>query len=324
MFRVSQSKVKAWRECRQKYHYKHVEKLERRRRPLPLTWGTIAHSMIERFVAGRDPWPALKEAEKKYAKMFREEREEYGDIVGDLRRLFTGYFEWYKRDPIITVPIKKRMAEHPFELVIAPGITLTGKIDQLGRTRDKRQWLVEHKNHRVLPQGDINYSDIQSMSYCWVMPKVFGITPDGVAWNYIRRKGPTVPELLKSGELSHSSIDTFWPVYLDAIKKHKLDPKDYKDMKEKLEGKEASFFVRAYLPVNKTILNTVVSELITTATEMSKGAPVVRTLGRHCQWCSYYNLCQAELKGLDASYIRKTEYQESEYENEVIEAASDE
>jgi hypothetical protein len=33
-----------------------------------------------------------------------------------------------------------------------------------------------------------------------------------------------------------------------------------------------------------------------------------RNMTRDCSWCSYYNLCQAELRGLDSEFVKKTQY----------------
>jgi PD-(D/E)XK nuclease superfamily protein len=307
-YSVSQSKIKCWRECRKKFEYRYTQEIERKRIPQPLVRGRIIHNMIEAALKGKNPWDAWRAAKKLYAKLFREEQEEYGDLIGDLQRLMTGYFDWYKRDPIQPILVKGQRAEIEFEVKLMPEINLKGKIDQFGRTKDGRKWLIDHKSVKQLPEGDIVYSDIQTVLYVWA-----DLTPvNGIAYNYIRAKGPTVPEVLKSGEMSRRAIDTLWPVYNQALIDAKLDPRDYDDMREKLRGKESEFFTRVYLPVNPHITNQLLAEARVTASEIHnhKQKDIVRTPGRHCKWCEYYNLCNAELRGLDADYMRKKEYQE--------------
>lgn len=318
-YEVHQSEIKCYLECRQKHHYRYRERVERRRRPNPLIRGTIIHRMVELSRHNKDPMLALKEAEKKYAKLFREEQEEYGDIIGDIRRLMTAYFEWYKRDPIQPVMIKGKPAvELKFKVELAKGIVFGGKIDEVGKSKDGRKWTKDTKSHKTLPKGDINYSDIQTLLYSWAVEKSHGIKVDGVAWDYIRFKAPAVPELLKStGELSKKNIDTIWPVYLEEIKRHKLDPNDYKDVKAKLEGKEASFFVRSYLPLHPILVTNMLAQVTQVAKEIAEGKPPVRVIGRRCDWCEYYGLCQAEFRGLDDKFIRKADYQEKRDEKDV-------
>lgn len=322
-FVVHQSHIKCFLHCRQQEHYRYRELIQRRRRPAPLVRGTIIHKMVELHSFGKDPIRALKAAEKEYAKLFLEEQEEYGDLIGDIRRLMDCYFEWYARDPLTPIQIKKRMAEHKFSVELCKGIVLEGKIDRFVRRRDGLKCLEDTKTHKTLPEGDINYSDIQTMLYVWATPIYFGFTPDMIAWNYIRWKAPTIPELLKSGELSkRKNIDTMWPVFLEAIQRNKLDPSDYTDVKGELAGREATFFKRSYVPVHKAVMNNVVEQSIEIAKEIKSQPKPVRNIGRHCQWCEYYGLCQAEFRGLDAKEVRKRDYERKpEDEVEEIETA---
>ena len=273
--------------------------------------GTLIHDMLELHIAGKDPWPVLKEAEKKYGKLFKQEQEHYGDILGDVKKMMEGYFEFYKQDPITYIKHKGQYTEHYFEVELTPSITLIGYLDSAGRTQDKLVWLVEHKSHKQLPEGDLNYSDLQSALYTWIMPKIGLPKPDGVAWNYIKAVAPTEPELLKNGELSkRANIASTWPVYLAAIRKHKLDPRDYKDMKEKLSNRLGDFYARKYLPVNKAIVEQLIEDTIKTAIEIKRKGHKdhTRNIDKHCTWCDFYNLCQAELRGADAAFIRKTNF----------------
>ena len=41
----------------------------------------------------------------------------------------------------------------------------------------------------------------------------------------------------------------------------------------------------------------------------SRSPGLNRTVTRECKSCEFYSLCQTEFRGLDASFIRKTEYQ---------------
>lgn len=316
-FKVSQSKIGTFLACRKKFEYRHVQHLKRRLPPNPLVRGRIVHAMIEEQCNGKDPWKAWTAAQKEYGKLFRQEREEYGDIPREIEMLMAGYFDWYKRDPLQYYEVDGRYAEHYFQVPLVDGIILEGTMDSLAHTRDKRFWLVEHKSHKQIPKGDIKYQDIQSVIYTHVMPLVGLPKPDGVLWNYIRMKTPTVPHLLKAkkdqkAEMSKAKIDTTWTVYEAALLDAKLDPKKYADMKKQLEGKEGDFYIRQPLPVNKIIQANVLEEVKAAALEMREqlesDKPGVRTIDNQCGWCEFYELCSAELRGLDSSIIRKQRY----------------
>lgn len=333
-FVVHQSHIKTWRRCKRQYYYQYILKLERRRRSYPLMRGTAVHDMIERHANGEDPWGALDDLKKKYDKLWEEEKEYYGDPVAEITAIMKGYFEWYKKDPLKPISILPglgRFSEFEFEVALTPAILMRGKIDMIARDTMRRQWLVDHKTHKQLPTGDIKYSDIQSAIYVWaarhVNPK---LKLEGVAWNYIRWKAPTVPMMLTGrkgkGTMSRRALDSTWTIYKQALLDNNLDPADYKDMEEKLKDREADFYVRQYLPVNETILENLVEEARTTAREMKRkaGHDRTRTIDKHCQWCDFYNLCQAELKGLDADFIRKHDYQEKKADGELPETREEE
>lgn len=330
MYKVSQSKMRAWRQCRRLYHYKYYQNIEPRRPKAPLVRGRIIHEMIEAMIDGNNPWKVLAEYEKQYKKLFAEQREMYGDLIGEIKRTMTWYFVWWNADPIkyLQHPATKKRSEHEFEVAIGD-VLFTGKVDSLGTTKDKRTWLVEHKSMKTFPTDEFRYTDLQSALYTRFLERTWkGLNIDGVAWNYIRTKPPQVPELLKSGELSHRDIDTIWPVYEQAIKDHKLDLADYADMRKKLNGKEESFFKRVYLPVNRSIVDNLYNETVATAHEMAElhDEPQmhVRNMTPMCsKQCEYYNLCQAELRGLDADWIRKKDFQQREKKDEVQEEAED-
>lgn len=329
-YKASQSKIKTWRRCRREYHYKFVMNIEPRRKPKALMWGSIFHDMIEAHTDGKDPWKVLSGYEKKYNSLFLEEREMYGDIIGDTRRIMTGYFKWWQNDPIEYLSPKgsKKKCEHYFEVELENGVLLTGKLDAFGRTRDRRHWLVETKSCSRMPEDQFRYSDIQSMIYVKLAPKYLGFPqPDGVAWNYILKRPPGVPELLKSGELSKRKIMTTPEIYMAEIKRHKLDPKDYADILKQLEENEDKFFHRAYLPVNQKIMDTIYNETLAVTSEMAelhhRPETHTRNITFDCQRCSYYKLCQAELRGLDVDYMIKKDFKprEDHYAEEIEEAA---
>lgn len=317
-FKVSHSKIKTYRTCKKMADYKYVQKLRRKFKAEPLLRGTIIHDMLEEHISGRDPWPILKNAEKKYKKLFLEEREHYGDLIGDLKKIMTGYFDFYHQDPIKYLKFKGKYTEHYFEVPLTRHITLVGYLDSFGQTKDKLNWLVEHKSHKRLPEGDLAYSDIQSSLYTWVAPQIGLPVPDGVAWNYIKAEAPGEPDLLKNGTLStKKNMNTTWAIYRATIEKYGLKVKDYIQMREQLEGKEDNFFKRKYLPTNKHITGNIIKDVITTASEMQRklGKVTTRTIGKHCDWCDFYDVCQAELRGLDSTFIRKANYEEVQEED---------
>lgn len=299
-----------YRTCAQKHYYKYIEKLRPRIKAPALTRGSIIHEMIEAHLQGLDPWKSFKELSKSYGKMFVEEKAAYDEMIEEIRRLMISYFDFYKRDPIKYKPLNGKYSEHYFEVPLTKSIDLIGYLDSFGKTKDGMNWLVEHKTHKQIPKAEQAYRNIQSALYCWIAPQIGLPKPDGVAWNYIRFKAPSIPELLKSGELSRRAADTTWPVYQEAIKAHNLNEKNYLDMKEKLQGKESDFFIRDYLPVNATLINNILLDVKRTALEIKEKGHKnqIKNIDHHCNFCDYKAICNLSLRGQDSSFIKKTDF----------------
>ena len=314
VYETSQSRINAWRRCKAQYNYRYIRKLEKRKRPRHFLRGGVIHEMIE-FQSNRlDPWEPFRVMKKQYAKLFREEQEEYGDLPEEIRLMMEGYFEYYKKDPLRALKLKSTgvRAEHFLSFMISDDILINYVVDKVAKTKDKLRWLVDTKTHKSIPVGETPYVDLQTMIYTKGLETI-GEKVDGVMWDYIRAKSPVVPGLLADGDAlsQRKNMDTMWPVYRKEILHHGFKLSDYKGMKEALSSKEEKFYVRLPVKINETLRENLINEAVVTAREMrdSEGAPLLpRTIGRHCEWCEFNGLCRAELTGLDADWIRKKEY----------------
>ena len=297
----SQSKIKTWRRCHKSYDYKYRQGLVRRSSPVALMRGVTIHGMLEAVIKGQDPMGALEEYREGYKKLWDEERENYPEPEV-LESMFHRYQKHWANDGLdyggraeITVE-----AEHR-------GYKFKGIIDALPDDAHKRRWLCDHKTHRVLPDEHTRFSDIQTVLYYWAM-RENGEKVDGILWDYIRTKPPAIPEMLKSGGLSkRKNIDTDADTYLAEIHRLKLNPADYADILAQVS--KNTFFRRIYLPTpNEQLIQSVVGDFFDTVEEIANSKSCVRNMTRDCKSCSYYQLCSAEIRGLDSEFIRKQMY----------------
>ncbi len=303
---ISQSKLNTWRTCRNQYHYKYVRKLEKKNKPYPFMRGTIVHDMLEAHYKGLDAWVPYHTAVKQYTKLFRVEREEYGNLPEDLKSLMGGYFAHYRQD------VKILEVENEFRTKLVGDIFLVGKIDAIAKDQGLK-WLMEHKCQNTIPTGStVPYTNLQSSLYVWAYQEETGKKLDGVLWNYLWGKPASKPQLLKDGTMSRRHSATTWPVYRQALKDANLQPMDYLDVKKTLVGNEGAFYQRKFLPINPTMTTSVVEDTKTTALEIQQkaGKDRTRNLGRHCDYCEFKDLCLSELKGLDTEYIVKANFRE--------------
>lgn len=298
----SHSKVKTWRTCHKLFDYKYEQGLVRKTSPVALLRGTVFHEMLDNRVLGKDPYEPLIGYGKIYDELWEEEKENYPS-PGDLKSMYTRYVDRYKDEKLDYRGISE------FEITCEyRGIVFKGIIDKLPQDNFGRVWVMDHKTHKVIPDENKRFSDLQTVMYSWCLEQN-GTKTNGVLWDYIRTKLPAVPETLVKGGLSRrSNIDTDYDTYMGEIQRLGLNPEDYSDILEKV--KKNAFFKRIFLPnPNSTLVTNIVGEFFSTAKEIENSTDKSRNMNHNCSSsCSYFQLCQAEVRGIDSDFIRKQMY----------------
>ena len=210
---INQSRVAAWRSCRQRYAYKYDDGIIPKRTPRPFMFGTIVHQVLQAGIDAGDDNAGFKLLEAinlKQGRMFREEREYYGEILSDITVIMDEYYDyWPKRDLQFVELEQGKHSEYTFQLELKRFI-VEGTLDGIARTPNGRTWLVEHKTHSDLPSEDHRWRNLQSSVYLTAIQQLQLVKKvNGVLWNYISSKPPTVPQYLeKSHRLSKQAIVT--------------------------------------------------------------------------------------------------------------------
>lgn len=312
---VSWSRVKTWRRCHKQHDYKYHQKIARKRRAVPLLRGTILGEMLDArafpAIIKKDPYKILKKYTKQYAQLWAEEKEKYGDVPGDMLKLFQGYERKYANEGFEYLGFEEFIA-----VDLVKDIRFIGYIDKRLVDQNGRAFLMDHKSHKMIPNDDQRFSDLQKVMYVWAWNKINSSKPvTGFIWDYIRTKAPTVPELLVKGGLSQrKDADTDYWTYLGELKRHKIDIKPYLEYLAMLKKKADTRYIRITLPnPPKAMIENIVVDLKQTAIEIHSSKSKDRNMTRMCPSdCDFYNLCQAEVRGLDADFVRKNEYEDRE------------
>lgn len=318
MIKVSQSLINTWRRCQRQYYYKAELKLQKKIKSRPLKFGGIIHKLIESEVKGEDFKDELKKIDKQNQRLFREEREYYGNIVSDIDYIMSAYKKFWAKEPLIYLPKDGKPCELPFEIEIAKGIIFKGTLDGVVRSK-KMRWLLEHKTHKFFPSVDHRWRNLQSCAYIRVIEMLgwWSGKVEGVCWDYIRSKPPTRPQLTKTGKLSEREIDSLPEVVKDAIKGYGLDPSQFKALIQDQENRLPNWFQRVYTPTKPKVIDQVFNDLVITAKEIERSQDNKkerpREINQHCEWCEFEALCRASLQGLDESFIREHDYEASDY-----------
>lgn len=270
--------------------------------------------MLNARAKGEDAFKILAGFEKEYKRLFLEEREEYGDLIGDCRKIFTNYCDAYKDDGMEVIS-----SEQTIQLPLLPGRAIfQGTVDRVYlEKKAKRRWLSDSKSHKNIPGEENRFHDIQTVLYLWAWNL---INPrrrvDGIMWDYLRTKLPVEPEVLQSGKLSQrANIDTTYAVASRCVAEHCKrtgeDPTRYAEWLEGLKGRENKFLQRVFLPnPPKQLIEQLIAEMKETTNEILDRGEFdhSRNLTKDCSWCEFRDLCHAELRGHDADFIRKTEF----------------
>jgi len=327
MEQISFSEVNAYRRCPKAWEYRYKERIKRKFKGVRLLRGEILHEMLNAYInskihglkyEGEDPWDVLEIYADEYSAYFEEEKDLHGDIIGDCGKIFEGYLRKYRKDPLKYVETELKV-ELDLSKLGSGGIPVKfiGFIDKVAVDPQKRRWIMDHKFVKSIPTADDRFSELQLLLYVWA----YGMQNpkekiDGVCWDYGKAKAPTMPEVLKSGALSkRKNLDCDVYTYRQAIRKNGLVEQDYDDMLSLLQGKEDTFFERVFLPIpNTDMIVEVVNDFLQTTAEIQ----AKRDDGRcsrsmspfNCATCEFRPLCEAEVRGLDADFVRKSDYVE--------------
>lgn len=324
------SMIKTFRRCPKQAEYKYVRRLKPKLVSLPLKRGSWFHSMLEAFYgASKDgysrddaadaAWEVHDHLSYKFSELFEEEREDYGDLPGDVRRLFKSYLWHYEHDEW-----KIHDVEFTLDTTFPDGSIYRCKIDTLVEDQFGL-WLADHKTHKSLPNHDYRVIDSQSGLYLWSALRN-KIPVQGFIFNYIRTKAPTLPTPIKNGSrISRwDTIDTDYPTAVEGLKKYgfmtkkKVIPYRAKLLRLKKQQYQpgapqgSSFFRRDVIEKSTDMIKKVALEAYHTHQRMNDYFPaphpdaVERVPDRSCSYfCSYPDICSIELFGGNTQSVLK-------------------
>ena len=316
------SMVKAYRRCPKAYDYKYNQNLQRVKPPAPLIRGTIIHEILDmRAIPGATKGykSVLAKYQERYGTLFKEEKELYGEtFISDIERVYQGYLREYD-----DTDLEYLSTEEFISTPLVGDIIFQGHLDKRV-FKDGRMWVMDHKTHKNLPTEEQRFNDYQLLMYLWAYNREHskGDQIEGVIWDYIRTKPPTIPEVLKAGGLSQAkNIDTDVYTYTKELVRHRLDQKPYAQFLAELKKRSRhKFYQRVYLPApSRVMTDQVVKDFAETSQIMHGLGVYPRSPSRDCSWCEYYRICNAELRGLDHKFIRESEYKVEEVSSDSAE-----
>jgi hypothetical protein len=206
-------------------------------------------------------------------------------------------------------------------------VVYQGRADGLLRDHYGRLWLFEHKFYHPnqFSQGsqqDHLILDEQCTSYAWGLGRQLGQPIEGIVFNMIKKKAPTLAEALKTGGLQQrANIDSTWPYYRKQLLDYYgamnqpvpwLQYAKMKDILKAKSGLDNPFFRRLAVRRNRNELEMAGLRVWAQAQEMCGGERyVVPTPDpQKCKFCFFKSACVATLDGADPESILNARFQQ--------------
>lgn len=208
------------------------------------------------------------------------------------------------------VPILDDEGKQVIDPVTNEPVWYVGRIDGIVQDEFGNYWLLEHKTAKAFNTEKLPL-DEQCGSYIWAAQQIYGYKLEGVIYNVIRKKLPTVPEELKKGGLSQNkSMDTTWQVYYKALIEHyggkeNVPMEQYKPFLEMLYEKGNPFFLRTRVHRNQYEIVDIGRRIYREWLDMTRAdLHLYPNPTQDCMWdCDFRSVCLAMNDGSDYQFM---------------------
>lgn len=313
---ISYSRVSSYLSCPYQHYLRYVMRLEKKKPDRPLYFGTDFHKLLELRNNPKELKKAKKEIQQTFYAMPASWQGDIGENYTDvLFQIFEDYQELYQDQK------QPQKTEEDFSIQVGDlkgePIVFVGRIDELYlRKRHGEKYIIvgEHKTFSVKPSMDILVMNPQKCLYAKAVQFLYGMLPQKVKWDYIRSTAANPPMWLeKSGRFSSASSTTITPMSWRraCLARGINDPKVLQDG-DKYEPNIPGFFFQTELDIDPNMVDAVWDGYLYTAKQIIKQGHknTAQNISRNCSYCSYHDICYAELTGGDVDYIIDKDYQE--------------
>lgn len=349
------SDVRTFRSCRRKWDWTSL--LRRGLEPIvtyaPFFTGRAIHESFEDYHAGKKP---LLEAFDEYVKrelkvleelngsLWPQEQQTLDEQVTLARALLMHYLMWQEVDDGVYRDSNLEFLELEYDFSVparTPDGNVSDKFSYGGKfdgfvhhIPSDTYWLWETKTTRSIKEFLRSLpTDEQSALYLYAARQVFDKPIEGVIYNLLRKKAPTVPNKLKSGLLSKASnIDTTPFFYKYCIQSDMPDwgedeiEEFYGDILATLQPKTYEFFLR--YPIKKTDVEiaNIVNGIYQTGLEMINPDTAIYPCPGwlSCNYCNFKSPCLTMTQGQNYEVLLNAEYRPRDNHRDPDELRSDE
>lgn len=327
---VNLSQLQEWLRCRYRWELKNRRHIERRGTHRPMDLGSAVHAgiagAVRRFASYEKPqltqkqWGYIQSALlvgiNTWANDWKTQRGEIdAEAQAQLDEItYTAHGIAWKAVQDMDLPRWQTlrfkgepMVEIKLTCDFLPGVPFYGTPDWVVKDRQHGgNVVVDYKIREALQPPEHEEVDLQLPAYQMLLLKN-GIPTVGAIKYQIRAQVPRQPEMTKKKQMSRQRIATTWPIYKAALLAHGLDPKDYREMEQKLD---VEFFRVDRLYRNDFVISSIWDDIILPLGQLFvKSKTQVRHMHfMNCNGCWAREFCLAELRGEDTDFLLETAY----------------
>lgn len=321
---ISYSRQSSYLRCPYLHYLRYVEGLESNKPARPLYFGSDFHKLLE---VRKDPIMVKKEWKKirdKFYDMPGNWQSELGENYPyDVKTIFQDYQQMWKETPL------PKITEKPFELNVGyyknEDIIFVGVIDELYKYIDKNGKksieIGEHKTFSKPPDMNTLVMNTQKSLYCKAAQMIWGILPRAVRWDYIKSIPAKSPIWLeKSGRFSNAKSQEITPAsWRRACREKGITDPAVLQQGDMYTGNENNFFFRVQQDVYPQMVESVFEGFVYTCKDIVRRGLENKTknMTRDCSWCTYRNICMAEMSGGNREYVVEKEFTTREQREEL-------
>ena len=313
---ISYSRESCYLHCPYQHWLRYVRRLEKKKPDRPLYFGTDIHKLQELRNVPKALKKARADIKDTYYSLPANWQEDLGEnYVDDLFCIFKDYRKLYKnvRQPQVT--------EKEFELEVGKcgkePIVFVGKIDELYLLKHSGVKFItigEHKTFSYKPNMDLLVMNTQKCLYAKAAQLLKGVLPDKVKWDYIKSTPASEPIWLeKSKRFSTAASTKITPMsWRRACKSRGITDPEILSMGSKYKDNIPEFFFQVELDIDPSMVDIIWDGYLYTAKQIIKFGKTnkTRNVTRDCNWCSYHDICYAEMTGGDVEYLIARDFEE--------------
>jgi CRISPR/Cas system-associated exonuclease Cas4 (RecB family) len=301
--------------CKRKAKYSIIEKLEPKKSADHFIFGTALHSVLEQFYQNdrslsRDVLKQIanEELSKGFMPQTLEENLKLDSSIQLINSMIDQYFYFSSMNDEGMETIS---TETELTFKHSSGAEIVGKPDVIVGLNGKK-YVLEHKGLKDFPSLENLEMDMQVSAYLWLC-SVNNIDITACLYNMIRKAIPTMPKILKSGELSKDkSQNTTYDMYCRVAAINEIDilGPEYEEILEVLKGnefvkRERLIRTNRYLENTGNYISQIVDDFLYS---LAKNIWYPNYMDK-CSWdCCYKSLCRVESDGGDVELMKDMEY----------------